>query len=118
VSFGLRAVGVATDRQRRGYGGWVVAADLITNAYQPTELIKEQDRLRHRECVFPHCHRPSRSCDLDHIIPWPLGPRASWNLAPLCRGHHRLKTHTDWTYPYVPGTGFVWTDPSGRRQIN
>jgi hypothetical protein len=92
--------------------------ELCTEAYQPTEVIKEQVRLRHRECVFPHCHRLSRDCDLDHIIPWPLGPTATWNLAPLCRGHHRLKTHTPWTYRWVPGVGFVWTDPHGRRHIN
>jgi hypothetical protein len=91
---------------------------LTTTCYQPTERISEQVRLRHHECVFPSCHRPSRSCDLDHVIPWPIGPTTSWNLAPLCRGHHRLKTHTDWDYHWVPGVGFVWTDPSGHRHIN
>jgi hypothetical protein len=92
--------------------------DLSTDAYEPTEVMREQVRLRCRECVFPDCHRPSRSCDLDHIVPWPLGPTVSWNLAPLCRGHHRLKTHTAWTYEYVSGIGFVWTDPHGRRHTN
>ena len=91
---------------------------LATDAHEPTELLKEQVRLRYRECVFPDCHRPSRSCDLDHIIPWPFGPTATSNLAPLCRGHHRLKTHTRWRYEYVPGAGFVWTDPHGRRHTS
>ncbi len=92
--------------------------DLSTDGYVPTEEIKEQIRLRYRECVFPYCHRLARSCDLDHVIEFPAGPTASWNLAPLCRGHHRLKTHTAWTYTWIPGIGFVWTDPSGGRHIN
>ena len=92
--------------------------ELCTDGYEPTELLREQVRLRYPGCVFPSCHRPSRGCDLDHIVEWPFGPTAWWNLAPLCRGHHRLKTHTDWTYQWVPGVGFVWTDPHGRRHIN
>jgi hypothetical protein len=93
-------------------------AELYTPEYRPTPAMAEQIQLRYRECVFPDCHRPATGCDIDHIIPWPLGPTASWNLAPLCRGHHRLKTHTAWNYTWVPGIGFVWTDPSGRRHIN
>ncbi|HEU5038275.1 MAG TPA: hypothetical protein VFT70_14800 [Nocardioides sp.] len=31
--------------------------ELSTQAYQPTEDMKEQARLRYRECVFPYCHR-------------------------------------------------------------
>ena len=86
--------------------------------YQPTDLMKEQVRLIHRTCAFPLCGRPSRGCDLDHVIEWPIGKTTTSNLAPLCRGHHRLKTHTDWTYQWVPGTGFVWTSPLGHRHIN
>ena len=89
--------------------------EITTDTYQPSPRLAEQVRLRFPECVFPSCHRPSSVCDLDHIIPWPIGPTAWWNLAPLCRGHHRLKTHTDWDYWWEPGTGFVWTDPSGHR---
>ncbi len=88
--------------------------ELATDRYEPTDLMKEQARLRHPQCPFPRCTRPSRpGTDNDHIIEWPLGPTATSNLAPLCRTHHRLKTHTAWTYQWVPGTGFVWTDPHG-----
>jgi hypothetical protein len=90
-------------------------AELSTDGYRPTELMKEQMRLRHPQCPFPLCHRRSRHADGDHIIRWPTGKTTSSNLAPPCRGHHRLKTHTDWDYEYVPGVGFVWTDPHGHR---
>ncbi|MGY2701037.1 HNH endonuclease signature motif containing protein [Nocardioides sp. HB32] len=93
--------------------------ELATETYQATPVMKEQVRLRHPECPFPFCHRPSwrqgQHADTDHTIEWPLGATTTSNLAPLCRGHHRLKTFTDWTYHHAPGTGFIWTSPLGHR---
>ncbi|HEY1116469.1 MAG TPA: HNH endonuclease signature motif containing protein, partial [Acidimicrobiales bacterium] len=88
--------------------------ELWTDSYEPTAAQHEQAILTHPTCVFVGCSRPSRSCDLDHTIPWPLGPTATWNLAPLCRFHHRLKTHGCWTYRRVSSTTFEWTSPHGR----
>ena len=85
--------------------------------HDPTPLLREQVLLTHSTCVFPQCARRSRSCDLDHIIDWPLGPTCSCNLAPLCRGHHRLKTHTGWTYERTGPTTFVWTSPHGHTYV-
>ena len=51
--------------------------------------------------------------DLDHRREWPEGQTTSSNLYPPCRGHHRLKTFTDWTYQYDPVTGFTWSSPLG-----
>lgn len=88
--------------------------ELSTDVHDPTETMKEQARLRYRECCFPGCHRPARTGDVDHIVPWPAGPTTSSNLAPLCRGHHRLKTHTGWAYAHDGTGGFRWTSPLGR----
>jgi hypothetical protein len=94
---------------------------------QVSEAIKEQVALRDRTCVFPWCTRPARRChpdteehageypcDNDHVIPRARGgPTCSCNIAPLCRRHHRLKTHSPWNYVVVdPGT-YVWTSPHG-----
>ena len=75
--------------------------------------------LRDGHCVFPGCPVDSRSCDLDHIRPYrdpddggPPGQTGPANLAPLCRRHHRLKTHAGWHYPR-DGTGYAWTSPDG-----
>ncbi|ABL80868.1 HNH endonuclease signature motif containing protein [Nocardioides sp. JS614] len=51
--------------------------------YRPSPRLREQVLLTHPTCVFPHCTRPSRSCDLDHVIPWAEGgPTCSCNLVP------------------------------------
>ena len=64
--------------------------------------------------MFPWCTRPARSCDNDHVHPHARGgPTCTCNLAALCRRHHRLKTHTPWTYLVLdPGT-YLWTSPHG-----
>jgi hypothetical protein len=90
------------------------------DGYQPTDRIAEHVRLRDRTCVFPHCQRPARACDLDHLDPYlpldqggPPGQTSTENLACLCRLHHRMKTHSGWTYSMVePGT-FLWRSPHG-----
>ncbi|MBA2953979.1 HNH endonuclease [Nocardioides sp. CGMCC 1.13656] len=88
--------------------------DLTTNAYTPTATQREQAVLTNPTCVFAHCARSARGCDLDHIEPFDAGGlTTSWNLAPLCRLHHRMKTHGHWTYRRLTRTRFEWTSPSG-----
>ena len=73
--------------------------------HDPPERMRELVVLRDSHCVFPGCRRDSRGCDLDHITPYlsmddggPPGQTHPGNLAPLCRTHHRIKTHTSWDY--------------------
>ncbi|NYE36391.1 hypothetical protein F4692_001495 [Nocardioides cavernae] len=91
-------------------------AELSSPAYEPTTRIREAVILRDRTCVFPWCTRPARACDLDHVVPFEAGgPTSTSNLAPLCRTHHRLKTHSSWRYKTTaPGT-YDWTSPHGHR---
>jgi hypothetical protein len=85
-----------------------------------SKALREHLTIRDRTCVFPWCTRPARGCatsppcDADHIHPRGRGgPTCSCNLALLCRRHHRLKTHTPWTYRALgPGT-YAWTSPHG-----
>ena len=58
-----------------------------------------QVELRDRHCVFPWCARPAKKCDKDHVVPYGRdGVTCACNLAPLCRRHHRHKTHGRWRY--------------------
>ncbi|GAA4724502.1 hypothetical protein GCM10023350_03570 [Nocardioides endophyticus] len=93
--------------------------NLSTDRYQPTPRLREQVILTCLTCVFPGCGKTARRCDLDHITPWHHGGKTdSANLAPLCRLHHRLKTHGNWTYKRQDKTTFVWTSPMGRVYVN
>ncbi len=88
--------------------------DTDTDRYRPTEQLREQTILTCPTCVFPGCTRTARACDLDHLTPYHRGgPTTAWNLAPLCRLHHRIKTHGHWTYQRLTRTRFEWTSPSG-----
>ncbi|GAA1932883.1 HNH endonuclease signature motif containing protein [Nocardioides hwasunensis] len=98
---------------------------LVTPAYEIPDRIREHVILRDRTCVFPWCSRPARACDIDHIIAFDheadadgrpqTGPTTTSNLAPLCRTHHRLKTHTGWRYRMVEPGVFEWTSPHEHR---
>ena len=68
----------------------------------------------HQHCVFPGCRVPVHRCDLDHVIPWPDGPTCACNVVPLCRYHHRLKTHTTWRLTLHSDRTVEWTSPTGR----
>ncbi|GAA4756737.1 hypothetical protein GCM10023350_47940 [Nocardioides endophyticus] len=88
--------------------------NLHTDAYRPTDAQREQAVLTNATCVYPHCSRPSRSADLDHVTEPQRGcPTDSANLAPLCRGHHRYKTHGGWTVERTGPTTFTWTSRYG-----
>ena len=65
--------------------------------------------------MFPWCTRPAGGCDLDHVIPYSEdGPTASDNIGPLCRRHHRLKTHhPGWGYTVLEPGSYLWSSPHG-----
>jgi hypothetical protein len=101
-------------------------AHVHVGSYEVTDRQAEQIALRDGSCVFPWCSRPARRCDKDHVVPYDAraagrgepagggGVTCSCNLAPLCRRHHRLKTHgRGWSYTVLdPGT-FLWSSPHG-----
>ncbi|WP_300682968.1 HNH endonuclease signature motif containing protein [Nocardioides sp.] len=91
------------------------------DGYVPSETMREQAILINRTCVHPWCDRPARASDLDHITPYenqgPPGQTTSTNLAPLCRHHHRLKTHSGWQYQHLEPGIYLWTSPAGRSYL-
>ncbi|MEO5651373.1 MAG: HNH endonuclease signature motif containing protein, partial [Marmoricola sp.] len=97
-----------------------LAARSAVDRHDPPAAMREQVLLRDAHCAFPGCGRDSRACDLDHIVPYihaddggPPGQTHPSNLAPLCRHHHRVKTHTSWDYQRLDNGGYDWTAPTG-----
>ncbi|HEY1135425.1 MAG TPA: DUF222 domain-containing protein [Nocardioides sp.] len=128
---------VATSAALGAAGGSVAGsasisvARLAVDGYRPTERIADHVRLRWPRCVFPYCTRSARASDLDHRNAYDpttacgMGQTSTTNLYPLCRRHHRMKTHPElatgrrWSYrPTDPEQGeppgvLLWTSPTG-----
>jgi hypothetical protein len=68
-------------------------------------------------CRFPGCDRPATHCDVDHTVPYPVGPTHASNLKCLCRFHHLLKTFyggpSGWRDRQLPDGTVIWTSPTG-----
>ena len=75
--------------------------------YPINAALAERIRLRDGTCRHPGCTVDAQHCDIDHVIafdhhrPELGGPTAEWNLACLCRKHHREKTFGH--HAYRPG---------------
>jgi hypothetical protein len=89
--------------------------DTGTTGYRPPAAMVRYVRARDRTCIFPGCHRPADTCDIDHRTPYPAGATTPHNLACLCRHHHRLKHQAGWTLTRTPDGTHTWTTPTGRR---
>ncbi len=86
----------------------------------PVDSYEVPDRHRHRvtlrdhTCRFPNCPHQAVRCDLDHAKPHGEGgATCPCNLVPLCRRHHRAKTHSTWRYQITSPGHYLWTSPHG-----
>ncbi len=85
--------------------------------YRPSAALAEFVRLRDLTCRFPGCDAPAETCDVDHTVPYPVGPTHPSNLKLLCRYHHLLKTFYrgpgGWADSQSSDGTVKWTAPSG-----
>ena len=105
-----------------------LADQIAVDSYEIPDRISARVKLKRPTCVFPHCTRTSTRTDLDHIDEYvppdqggPPGQTATDTLAPLCRRHHRAKTHPSpvstssttvrWDYVQLTPTTWLWTSP-------
>jgi hypothetical protein len=108
---------------------------IAVDSYEIPDRISQRVKLKRPTCVFPHCTRTSAKVDLDHIDEYvppdqggPPGQTATDRLAPLCRRHHRAKTHPSpvpsdeacsttiaWDYEQLTPTTWLWTSPHSLR---
>ncbi|MEE3125952.1 MAG: hypothetical protein VX494_01975 [Actinomycetota bacterium] len=109
-----------------------LADQIAVDSYEIPDRISARVKLKRTMCVFPHCTRTSARTDLDHIDEYvppdqggPPGQTATDTLAPLCRRHHRAKTHPSpastssttiaWDYQQLTPTTWLWASPHGIR---
>jgi Domain of unknown function (DUF222) len=86
--------------------------------YVPSAKLAEFVRCRDLTCRFPGCDEPAEFCDIDHTIPYPVGPTHASNLKCLCRKHHLLKTFwtgiNGWADQQSADGTVIWTAPTGK----
>ena len=92
--------------------------DVGTLSYRPPAALDRHVRLRDGTCRFPGCAVPAAECDLDHLVPFPLGPTSAENLHALCRRHHGLKHEGGWRVEATSGGGLRWTSPQGASALS
>ena len=86
--------------------------------YRPSTALDEFVRFRDVTCRFPNCDTPAEFCDVDHTIPWPLGPTHASNLKCVCRKNHLLKTFWEgWSDRQFPDGTVEWTSPTGKTYV-
>ncbi|TWH01912.1 hypothetical protein L615_014200000010, partial [Nocardioides sp. J9] len=84
------------------------------DSYEIPDRHRIRVQLRDHTCRFPSCTTPATRCDLDHAIEHSRGgPTCPCNLVPLCRRHHRAKTHGAWSYRVLRPGHYLWTSPNG-----
>ncbi|MBF4161862.1 hypothetical protein [Nocardioides acrostichi] len=109
-----------------------LADTVAVDAYEIPDRIAYRVTEQRQTCAFPFCTRSAMRADLDHIdeyVPMteggPPGQTGTDTLAPLCRTHHRAKTHPSpshqagrserrWRYRRIRPGLYVWTSPHGR----
>ncbi|KRA38357.1 HNH endonuclease signature motif containing protein [Nocardioides sp. Root614] len=85
------------------------------DSYEIPDRIRQRVQLRDHQCRFPGCPKQATRCDLDHATPHGQGGvTCPCNLVPLCRRHHRAKTHSRWRYVIVLPSHYLWTSPNSR----
>ncbi|HZN83956.1 MAG TPA: DUF222 domain-containing protein [Mycobacterium sp.] len=85
--------------------------------YRPSAELAEFVRMRDLYCRAPGCDVPADRCDIDHTIPYPVGPTHASNLKCLCRTNHLMKTFGGWHDIQLPDGTVIWISPSGRKYI-
>jgi hypothetical protein len=91
--------------------------DLGRTQYPPSMPLRENVQERDQTCRFPGCERKATACEIDHVIPWPVGTTSIDNCACLCAFHHRLKTFGGWKLKLDANGACTWTSPAGLQYV-
>ncbi|MEW2482188.1 HNH endonuclease signature motif containing protein [Mycobacterium sp. NPDC049093] len=91
-----------------------IAPDGSEPGYRPSVALSEFIRWRDLTCRFPGCDAPVDRCDIDHTVPYPIGPTHPSNTKLYCRAHHLIKTFCPgWSDRQLPDGTVEITTPTG-----
>ena len=85
--------------------------------YRLSRELADFVRCRDLTCRWPGCDKPAYGCDIDHTVPYPIGPTHASNTKCYCRFHHLLKTFWcgagGWREQQLPDGTLILTSPTG-----
>ena len=91
-----------------------LVASVSDDTYTPSPRTRRHLYAQDRGCLFPACPAEVWYCDADHSVPHDQGGCTDPdNCGLLCRRHHRLKTHSGWTWTRYDDGTVAWTSPDG-----
>ena len=93
------------------------ALELSTERHAPTPEMVAHVKAVDGVCRGPGCQVPAERCDVDHLVPWPVGRTHVSNLDSLSRGCHNGKTARVWKVHRVEDDGIAWTSLAGRDYV-
>ena len=88
-----------------------VVTDTAEPQHDPSARLARLVDVRDVRCCAPGCG--STRNHRDHLVPWPEGPTAAWNLGPLSARCHAAKHH-GWTLVRHPDGSTTCTSPLAR----
>lgn len=85
--------------------------------YRPSAALARFVRCRDLTCRWPGCDVPAEKCQIDHTVPYPVGPTHPSNLKLYCPHHHLLKTFYvgagGWSERQLADGTLILTAPTG-----
>lgn len=91
--------------------------DIDRDKYRPTAAMRRWLGIRDVTCTAAGCNRLAKYCEIDHVEQYNggfQGKTAVYNLAHLCKKHHRVKHNTKWRVERKPGGITRWISPTGQ----
>jgi hypothetical protein len=87
--------------------------------YRPPAALADFVRARDLYCREPRCRRRAVDAELDHIVPFPLGPTSAANLNGNClHHHHHMKHAPGWQVSAHPNGPIEWITPTGHSYLS
>jgi hypothetical protein len=93
----------------------VVIPTQAESGYRPSAALVDFLRWRDLTCRWPGCEKPAGKSDIDHTVPFPVGPTHPSNRKAYCRSHRLHKPYEEATSKRrnSPGTPFPTRFTSG-----
>ncbi len=86
--------------------------------YRPSAALAQFVRCRDVTCRFPGCDQPAEHADIDHTVPWPLGPTHPSKLCFACGCHRGMASRGEFRTEVTDSGRLGWPDGTRPPEVN